>query len=270
MKNIVKEDLLSLKVTIGCKNKLAYQDCAYLVDKPEFLLSLPSLRRKYNINDFIPIDKFDDWWLSKIKDDLDEYGTNGKLLTEAKRLFSNPNNKPSTNEIFESLPYHKRFDLETKLLTRHYQRPGYFHLAIKHAIVCNQVDDSSWEPTYADVIPWELPIDEYLMPEVVVVLSPMTRRNDVLKSFADAKKLFNENKNLRYLDVIKRVKSDEIVRNRRWYWKSLEGKSPGDIYEEEFLGDDSIVKIQENSEEDFQFASISRAVDRYAEILQTI
>lgn len=229
MKNKVNKDILALKVDIKCKKKLAFQDCAYLVDKPDFLLSLRTIRKKYNIDSFMPINKFQDWWLSKIKEDLNEYGTKGKSINGANRLFSNPRNKPTEDEILKSLPYHQQFDFETKLLTRRYRRPGYFHLIIKHAIVCNEVDDSSWEPTYADVRPWELPTDEYLMPEVVIVLSPISTPKDVRKTFEDAQKLFVENEHLKYFSEVRKNPADEIFRDRKWYWKNIAGKSYTDI-----------------------------------------
>lgn len=230
MKKKVIKDLLPLKITISCKNKLAYQDCAYLVDKPDFLLSLADIRNKYNIKNFIPINKFQDWWLDKISEDLNEYGTKRKMLDEAEKLFATSTGKPSNDEeIFNSQPYTTRFDWETRLLTRRYQRPSYFHLVIKHAIVCNQVDDSSWEPTFADVRPWELPTDEYLMPEVVIVLSPMTTITDIEKAFKDAQKLFTKNKHLRYFSEVRNTPADEIFRDREWYWENISGNSYVDI-----------------------------------------
>lgn len=253
MKN---EDLLKLKITINCMETRIYQDIAYLVDKPEFLSLLPKLREKYNIKELIPLDKFNDWWLGKIKEDLRIYGTEGKMLSEAKRLYRDKNKKPTDIELFSSLPYHQRFDWETKLLTRTFNRSSYFHLVIKHVIVCGEVNDDSWQPTYADVIPPELPVLDSDLPEVVIVVSPMSRITDVERVFKEeVPNIFkNEKWKFKYQTTVKKDSTTNIVRDRNWYWLSLEGKEPSDIYD--------------SSLENINLEAVHKAITRYIEKLQ--
>lgn len=260
MKN---EDLLKLKIHIRCKDTLAHQDIAYLVDKPEFLSLLPELRATYQIKKLIPLNDYKKWWMDKIKEDLRVFSTEKKnLLLEAKRLYGDKKKEPTDKELFDSLPYHQRLDWETKLLTRTFNRPSYFHLVIKHAIVCGEVDDNSWKPTYATVLPPELPVFDADLPEVVIVVSPMSKATDVEKVFKeDVLDIFKrEQGKFKYQTTVKKDPTSNIMRDRRWYWFSLNGKNPGDIYEIEF-GDDP-------SSKDINPESISKAIDRYIEKLR--
>lgn len=261
MKN---EDLLKLKINISCKDILVYQDIAYLVDKPEFISLLPELRIKYQIKKLIPLSDFGNWWLKKIKEDLRIYGTGGKLLSEAKRLYGDKNKKSTDKELFNSLPYHQRFDWETTLLTRKFNRPSYFHLVIKQAIVCGEVNDNSWQSTYAAVLPPELPVLDADLPEVAIVVSPMSRMTDVEKVFKEeVPKIFSsEQWKFKYQTTVKKDSTKNIIRDRNWYWLSLEGKEPGDIYENEFCDNDN------PPPKDINIESISKAIDRYTEKLQ--
>ncbi len=264
---IINEDLLKLKIKISCKNSLAYQDVAYLVDKPEFLRLLPELRDKYSIEQPIPLNKFNNWMEGLIRKSPKELGGKAGWIKSAKKLYKE--GLLDLEKIYSNLTTYERFDWETKLLTRKFKRPGYFDLIIKRAIVCGEVSDTSWNHTYADVRPWELPTSEVLLPEVSIVISPMTRPKDVEKAFKKAKKLIDNNReNLKYLTVVKRVEAKEIRRNRRWYWKSLEGVKSGDIYEEEFLGSKPRYDTKKNPKLDISFASIDRVIDRYSDILK--
>lgn len=264
---IINEDLLKLKVKISCKDSLAYQDVAYLVDKPDFLRLLPELRNKYDINKLISLKDCTKWLEQLIRKAPSELGNKKGWIESAKKLY-----KAQTidfQKVYSSLSTYERFDWETKLLTRKFKRPGYFDLIIKHAIVCGEVDDESWNHTYADIRPWELPTSEVLLPEACIVISPMTRPDDVEEAYKEAKSLIDKNsENLRYLRVVKRIEAKEIERNRRWYWKSLEGKKSGDIYDEEFLDEKPIYDIQQNPDLDIDLASIDRAIDRYLDILK--
>ncbi len=264
MKN---EDLLKFKIKINCKNKnkLAYQDMAYLVDKPAFLKLIPDLRKQYSIKKLIPLKDFSKWWVKKIKKDLYlNKNKNAYFLSIEKSLKEYKKNPDNLKKLFSMLPYHQRFDWETQFLTRRFKRPGYFHLIIKHAIVCGEVNDKSWQTTYATVMPPELPVTDSPLPEVVIVVSPMTRSTELEKVFKkQVQKLFEKNKdNLKYLSVVKDVTAPKTRRSRRWYWLSLSGKKPGDIYEIEYLNPDKPSK-----EKDINIESISKTIDRYQKIL---
>lgn len=259
--------LIELKVKISCKNNLAYQDIAYLVDNPDFLSRLPQLRDEYRISKLLPLNKFKDWWSAKIRDDLRVYGVEGKMLSEAKRLFGNKGKKSTDNEIFDSMPYHQRFDWETTLLTRKFNRPSYFHLIIKHVVVCGEVDDNSWQPTYAMVLPPELPVLDSDLPEVAIIVSPMSRTTDVERVFkTEVLDIYKrEQWKFKYKTTAKRDPAINIVRDRNWYWLSLEGKKPGDIYDAEFCDPGN---PPPKHLENFNIDSISKAIDRYVEKLQ--
>lgn len=264
---IINENLLKLKIKISCKDSLAYQDVAYLVDKPDFLRILPKLRDKYAIKELIPLSEYTKWLEQLIRRAPSEFGGKKGWVESAKKLYKEQS--VDFKKIYSSLSTYERFDWETKLLTRKFKRPGYFDLIIKHAIVCGEITDESWNHTYADVRPWELPTSEVLLPEVSIVISPMTRPKDVEKAFKEAKKLINKNsENLKYLTVVKRTEAKDIRRNRRWYWKSLEGKMSGDIYDEEFLDEKPKYDIQKHPRLDIDLASIDRVIGRYSDILK--
>jgi len=261
---IENEDLLKLKIDIRCKNIVAYQDIAYLVDKPEFLSLLPELRAKYRIKKLIPPTKFGGWLLGKIKKDLDIYGAKRKMVLDAERFFGSKAKEPTNKELFDSLPYHQRFDWETVFLTRKFNRPSYLRSIIQRAIVCGVVDDGGWQPTYATVLPPELPVLDSDLPEVVIVVSPMTKITDVERVFKEeVPKIFKQEKwKFKYRPMAKKDPAENIVRDRNWYWLSLEGKEPGDIYESEFCNSDN-PKLK-----DVNIESISKAIARYKEKLQ--
>jgi hypothetical protein len=258
---IENEDLLKLKININCKNTLAYQDIAYLVDKPEFLSLLTELRAKYQIKKLIPLNDFENWYLKKLKEDLRIYGTEKKMLSEAKRLYGDKNKKPTDKELFDSWPYHQKFDWETKLLTRKFNRPSYFNLIIKQAIVCGEVDDASWQPTYATVLPQELPLDGNDLPEVVIVISPMSRLTDVEKVFKEeVPNIFkNEKWKFKYQITVKKDTTVNIIRDRNWYWLSLEGKEPRYIYNND---------IDNPKSNNIYLEAVTKAITRYKEKLQ--
>jgi len=261
------KDLLKLKININCKNTVAYQDIAYLVDKPEFLSLLPEFRKRYQIEKLVPLEKFKDWMLGKIKEDLRIYGTEGRMVLDAEKFYGKNGKKTTHEEQFDSLPYHQRFDWETVFLTRKFNRPSYFRSIIQRAIVCGEVDEESWQPTYATVLPPELPVTDSDLPEVVIVVSPMSRPTDVEKVFKeDVPKIFNaERSKFKYQTVVKKDSTKNIIRDRNWYWLSLEGKEPGDIYDSDFGDPDN---PPPKRLEEFRIDSISKAIDRYIEKLQ--
>lgn len=242
------------------------------MDKPDFLRLLPELRDKYDVKKLIPLNEYTKWLKQLVRRAPDELGGKKGWIESAKRLYKT--NTIDFKRIYSSLSTYERFDWETKLLTRQFKRPGYFDLIIKHAIVCGEVNDESWNHTYADIRPWELPTSEILLPEVSIVLSPMSRLSDVEKAFKDAKKLFNENiENLKYQTEVRKTEASELKRDRVWYWRNVAGESYLDIALTITSKDDREMYRKEKGQgRDYilELPKVRQAVRRYKKILKTL
>ncbi len=211
MKIVDNKDLLDLKIDIKCTNDIAYMDCALLLDKPEFLRLLPEYRKKHEINELIPLMKFYNWTMEKMDEDMkmkDEDVSGADNLTEL------------------NLPF-MTFEEDAKALCRQFKKPGYFVSIIEFAIVCGVVHDISYQHTKIEVKPTDPPPppEETELPEVRIVISPMTTLKDVQEVFEkNVPDIFESHmKLLNYYYRMKNRKSGNFRRDREWYWQNLEG-----------------------------------------------
>lgn len=211
MKIADNKDLLNLKIDIKCTNDIAYMDVSLLVDKPEFLRLLPEYRKKHGITDLITLTKFYEWTSKKMDEDSrimkdDVFGTVN--LTEL------------------NLPF-MTFEEDAKALCRQFKKPGYFVSIIEFAIVCGVVHDISYQHTRIEVKPTDPPppSEETELPEVRIVISPMTTLKDVQEVFEkNVPDIFESHmKLLNYYYRMKNRKSGNFRRDREWYWQNLEG-----------------------------------------------
>lgn len=205
------KDLLNLKIDIKCTNDIAYMDCALLLDKPEFLRLLPEYRKKHGVTELVPYMKFYDWTMKKMDEDMkmkDEDMSNALDLTEL------------------NLPF-MSFEEDAKALCRQFKKPGYFVSIIEFAIVCGVVHDISYQHTRIEVAPLDPPPppEETELPEVRIVISPMTTLKDVQEVFEkNVPDIFESHmKLLNYYYRMKNRKSGNFRRDREWYWQNLEG-----------------------------------------------
>lgn len=205
------KDLLDLKIDIKCTNDIAYMDVALLVDKREFLRLLPEYRKKHGITELVPYMKFYDWISKKMDED-------GQII---KADVSNANDLTELN-----LPF-MTFEEDAKALCQQFKKPGYFVSIIEFAIVCGVVHDISYQNTRIEVVPTDLPPppEETELPEVRIVITPMTTLKDIQEVFEKSvPDIFESHmKLLNYYYRMKNRKSSNFRRDRDWYWQNLEG-----------------------------------------------
>jgi len=234
-------------------------DCAYLLDKPEFLRLLPKLRKKYDLQNPIPYKDFNKWKETKLNEDLHLMTKNN--MEEVQKIVKKIETGVTTQQLFDMQHFSRRFDWESQFLCRRFKRPGYFDLIIQYAIACGVVGDESYQNTYIEVFPTELPIDDMPLPEVRIVISPITKFEDVEKIFRqNVPQIFENNRKLlKYYFKMKNARSASIRRDREWYWETISGKKPKDIY-----ADTALIPS-----DDFNVGSVAKAIERYRKMLQT-
>jgi hypothetical protein len=204
-------DLLKLKINIKCTNNIAYMDCALLLDKPEFLRLLPEYRMKHGIDELVPYTKFYNWSMDLMDED-------------SKVISADTSNAQDLTEL--DLPF-MRFEDDAKALCRKFKKPGYFVQIIEFAVVCGVVGDISYQHTKIEVKPTDPPPppEETELPEVRIVITPMTTLKDVQEVFEkNVPGIFESHmKLLNYYYKMKNRKSGNFRRDREWYWMNIEG-----------------------------------------------
>ena len=211
MKKVDNSDLIQHKIKIVCTNDIAFMDCALLLDKPEFLRLLPKYRNKHGITELVPYMKFFEWTSKKMDEDaniIKNDASNASDLTELNLLFM-------------------KFEEDAKKLCRKFKKPGYFVQIIEFAIACGVVGDISYQHTSIEVKPTDPPPppEEIELPEVRIVITPMTTLNDVQKIFEkNVPDVFESHmKLLNYYYKMKNRKAGNFRRDRDLYWQNLAG-----------------------------------------------
>lgn len=252
-------DLIPLKITINCTNDIAFMDCAYLLDKPEFLRLLPDLRKKYGLQELIPYKDFYRWKEEKLRDDLKLMSSNN--METVTKLIQKAEHGATTQELFDMQHFSRQFEWEAEFLCRKFKRPGYFSLIIQYAIACGEVGNESYQSTYIEVSPSELPVDDMPLPEVRIVITPMSKPEDVEEVFRkNVPQIFESNKKfLKYYFKMKNKKIPNIRRDREWYWENLMGKMPRYIYANTPL----------IADDEFNVGSVAKAIERYRDNLHS-
>lgn len=204
-------DLVNLKIDIKCKNDIAFMDCALLVDRPEFLRLLPEYRKKHGIDALVPYAEFYEW-------SMDLMDKDSKVISA---------DRSTAQDLTElDLPFMK-FEEDAKALCKQFKKPGYFVQIIEYAIACGVVGDISYQHTKIEVKPTDPPPppEETELPEVRIVITPMTTLKDVQKVFEkNVPDIFESHmKLLNYYYRMKNRKSGNFRRDREWYWQNLEG-----------------------------------------------
>lgn len=220
------------KIDIQIKDNKEFGDVAFLVDKPAFLKVVERLRKKWGFKQLITPDKFNEW----------KYG-----------LFDKREGKLKEQEVLRKLPYDhlsdadldlwnekiKRvmpdidFECDVRDLRIEFKKPETFDQAIAYAIVCGVIPDGIYRSTYYEI---EIPtIPERLQDRtthVAIYVTPQSQQADVLKVLSEIKKRVFKGRGDGYDPFFSLYNKDEVTniqRDRRWYWRNLQGQGPHDI-----------------------------------------
>ena len=258
MKKTDNSDLINLQIKINCTNEIAYMDCALLLDKPEFLRLLPSLRKKHDITELISYKKFYAWTTKKLDEDIEAIKKDKMKGTTVDDL----------SEL--DLPF-RQFENDTKDLCRRFKKPGYFVSIIQFAIVCGVVGDISYEHTRMEISPTDPSLDELPLPEVRMVITPMTTLKNMQDVFEkNVPGIFEGNiKLLKYYYKMKNRKSVNFQRDREWYWRNFAGEG----YTEIALSETSpSVRLQYETNQNRysipEYEMIKQSIRRYKNLLK--
>ena len=105
------------------------------------------------------------------------------------------------------------------------------------ATVCGKVTDKDYESVYINTTPVGIPVGispispayPWLL-EFELRFSPLTKETEIVEAFRSFK---NNEKSFEYYEKvwgpIPRDRIDEVKRDRKWYWRNLDGKSYKDI-----------------------------------------
>lgn len=254
MKN---EDLLNLKINIRTKDNLAFQEMAFLLDKPGFLKILPDLRKTYKVRELISLDKYfggTDYFRadkdSKVKINLKKY----KRLNEFKEKF------PEQYEFAaDGIPDATgKLIFECNFICFEFKRPIFFAEIVSQAIFCGAVDGRFYKPTEAKVLDLEeMGGIELSLPQPAILVSPTSRYEDVKSCFRKARKLVKTDKRLSYYQP-KIDTAPNIRKYRHWYWERLKGKTYKNIADDWF---------EEHEEENTIEVDVIKGVKYYTENL---
>lgn len=263
----MNDDLLELKIDIKTNNDIAYQEMALLLDKPEFLRMLPSLRETYKITEEIPLEDYCEYskdFIFKIhlndpgKIYLDKY----TRLPELKKRF--PDIAVHLDESGAML-YPDRLDAECNLICFEFNRPYYFTEIIRQALFCKKVDDTYYGATQGTVIDAsEFGPMEYTLPQAAIFISPTSTYEDVKEAFREVKEMIKTDRRLSYyqprLDTVSNIRE-----YRSWYWDRLKGKTYTEISDDWITNHPEIKNIDAVSDVNF----ILKGVKKYKELLKS-
>jgi len=271
MKQKDNSDLLKLKIKINCTNDIAYMDCAYLLDKPEFLRLLPSLRKKFSIDRLIPYKDFNAWRSKKMLESVEWQAKrykSGKIEAELENIAKHPKD---IERNLQHIAYYKQFEWITQNLSRDFKRPEYFTQIIQCSIVCGEVDENCYQTTSIEVFPPELHLEEIPYPEVIIRISPMTTKENLINIFENnVPKIFEENEQLlKHFYMMKKDHASNIRRDRDWYWRNVAGEG----YTEIALSITTVAvrKQYQNKNNRYlipEYNHVKQAIRRYRQILK--
>lgn len=256
---------IDLKIDIRAHNTLAFQEIALLVDKPEFLEMLPILRKELEVES-----------TSKLKDYMDvayEKPLHSKkkkkinltkytdledfleiILLQLNKVYFHKEN------ITDEMDMHTLIATEASLVCLKFNRPPYFAEVVKQAVFCRAVDDDTLRHTYAKIIENDslFSTSGYIqLPQMAILVSPITTYEELKKVFREAKELFKKDKRLTYyqprIDTISNIK-----KYRDWYWEKLNGKTYQKIADE---------WLEKHENENTTYLDVLKAVKHYKKLL---
>lgn len=229
----MKNDKLHKRIEIHTNNNTNYLELAILLDKPEFLNLLPILRNDYGISKLIDLKNFDK--TIKLFQNGKKYKLNLSKYKNAKQIIEYAHkNNTGFEDIQDEMDLYQLLDTETNLICYFFKRPSYFAEPIKQAILCNEVNDSCFEPTAFDVIEHDTLLStagSFQLPRLAILISPTSTDMNIEDAVYEARKLYKTDSRLRYYKP-RTNKSKNIRAYRDWYWSYLNGKRYVDIANE--------------------------------------
>src|SRR3989338_6127681 len=227
---MINEDLLHLKVDIQTKDDTNFLELAILLDKPEFLKLLPKLRKKYQVNELIDIqrytqtlDTFENSKRSRL--DLSMYENSKELIEFAKK------NSTAFESIEDEMDLFQLLDTEANILCYIFRRPPYFTDPIKQAILCGVVNDDLFHTTSVETIEHDTLLStagSFQLPQIAIVISPTSTDIKIKEKVRQARELYKTDKRLTYYKP-RTDKANKIRAYREWYWQRLAGKKYSEI-----------------------------------------
>lgn len=260
-------------VEIDVKNKNVYAQIAYLVDSPTFLEMLQTVRSKYEITSpFKDLRDWDNFLLKKSGFDLDEYYKNERRTDGV----ANPHDsrfdekivwlKTNEDKFLKHANMLKMFfdDIEVIRNTHHY--PEMFDSVIINALLFQKIkgfSSASNQIFWGDTIGGMRNDDSA---KIGIFITPYTIKEDVIKAFNEAKKNLKSHFEAIF-PIDQKLDNDtvtNIVRDRTWHWKQIEGMTYAEITDEwnDKLEDDSNLYIEDSNK-------LEQAVARYRRNLRT-
>ncbi len=258
MKN---EDLLKLKIDIQVKDDTNFLELAILVDNPSFLELLPLLRKEYGVSKLVGIDDF--YNMTESLSDEQKYRINFSKYQNNKQLAEYVKENTIGNiDPKRLMDKFQLIDTEANLISYFFRRPQYFSEAIKHAIFCGVVDDTSYRTTSVTIVEDNRlfnSVADFQLPQVAVLISPSTTDRMAQEAIQIARTLYKTDKRLSYYkprtDIVNKIKA-----YREWYWMHLTGMSYEKITE-------SLVKSDNDDFVEFDYNRVGKSIRFYKKLL---
>lgn len=198
------------RVEIDIEDKRQFAQLAFLFDNFSLIEEIQKVREEFHISSELQNSDFfgkaTDKELSSIR--MFDLGTSDKILKDDDRKFR--------------IKFFKR----VYLLRNKFEYPPQFDDAIIQAILFNKV--RSLKSTQA--VLHHSDVNQSL--EMTIVITPISTKAEVLEAFSQATSLMHDYK--KYHPISKKIKMkkgtlEDIERDRDWYWKNINGRSPHQI-----------------------------------------
>ncbi|MBU0708816.1 hypothetical protein KJ596_03655 [Patescibacteria group bacterium] len=193
-------------IQINIKDLRAFTEVAYLIDRPSFIREAKKIREEYGIIQPLQERDYRQWLMHNVGE---------KMIPSFYR------------------------DLEDM---RHFcQYESHYDTVFELAVLGCSIRDSDYKHTCLISF---LKLPYYLKDSdtqnFAILLTPQTDKKDVISAYKRYKKILEELQSSpdTYCYIDRRIdKRSEIERDRKWYWKRVEGKSYWQIAKEEGVSD---------------------------------
>lgn len=194
-------------ISINIKDIRRFTEIAYIIDSPRFIKEADKIRKRYNITQPLRNNNIQQWTLANIP-------------------------KKKIPALFEEI---------TDLLT-FFGYDSNYQDVFEKAVFGGNIEDGDYESTALinfSKLPPFLKYERTLL--FGIIITPQTDKEDIIKAFNRYKKIEKELQSSpdSYSSTDKRVdKKNEIERDRKWYWKKINGMTYRQIAKEEGIKDE--------------------------------
>ena len=224
------ENLLKLKIDIQVKDDVSFMELATLFDKEDFLNLLPLLRKEYGIDKTMSIDAY--YSLVDTFTDEEKYKINFSKYKNPKQLIEHVReNSLGKLDPTRLVDRYQLVDVESNILCYIFHRPPNFAEAIKHAIFCGVVNDSSLHTTAVSIVENDrllTTVSDFGLPQVAITVTPSTTDKELEAAMSVARTLYQTDPRLSYYkprtDLINKIRV-----YRQWFWMHIDGKKYTEI-----------------------------------------